>query len=74
MNFFKKVDVERFGYNNFLQAFDFMKRVVEIAMDIWWNSRWKESVYKMKEYTLMNLSFYTHFSFSGYLIKHPSMF
>ena len=41
-----KVDIERFSYNNLLQDFKFMKNVVKIAMDIWWNNRRKESVYK----------------------------
>ena len=29
-----KVDVELFGYNNFLQDFRFMKSVRKIAMDV----------------------------------------
>ena len=33
-----KVDVERFGCNNFLQDFKFMKNVVKIAINIWWNN------------------------------------
>ena len=41
-----KVDVEHFDYNNLLQDFKFMKSVVKIAMDIWWNNRRKESAYK----------------------------
>ena len=31
--------VERFGYNNFHQDFKFMKSVVEIVMDDWWNKQ-----------------------------------
>ena len=34
-----KVDVERLGYNNLRQDFKFMKSVVKIAMDVWWNNR-----------------------------------
>ena len=34
MDFFMKVDVEHFGYNNLLQDFKFIKTVVEIAMDV----------------------------------------
>ena len=29
-----KVDVERFGYNNLLQDFKFMKIIVKIQMDV----------------------------------------
>ena len=29
-----KVDIECFGYNNFLQDFKFIKSVVKIAMDV----------------------------------------
>ena len=36
--FIMKVDVERFGCNNLLQDFKFMKNVVKIAMDVWWNN------------------------------------
>ena len=32
--FIMKVDIEHFGYNNFLQNCDFMKGVVKIAMDV----------------------------------------
>ena len=39
-----KVNIEHFSYNNLLQDFKFMKSLVKIAMDVWWNSR-KESVY-----------------------------
>ena len=46
--FIMKVDVECFGCNNFLQDFKFMKKVIKIVMDIRWNNRWKESVYKKK--------------------------
>ena len=42
--FIMKVDVQRFGYNNLLQDFKFMYSVAEIAMDVWWNNRRKESV------------------------------
>ena len=31
--FIRKVDVERFDYNNLLQDFKFMKRVVKTTMD-----------------------------------------
>ena len=44
-----KVDVERFGYNNLLQDLKFMKSVVKIAMDVWWNNERKDSVYEMKD-------------------------
>ena len=37
-----KVDVERFGYNNLLQGFKFMKSIVKIAMAVWWNSKRKK--------------------------------
>ena len=40
-----RLDVECFGYDKLLQDFKFMKSVVKIAMDIWWNRR-KESEYK----------------------------
>ena len=40
--FIMKVDVERFGCNNLLRNFRFMKRVVEIVMDVWWNNRREE--------------------------------
>ena len=46
--FVMKVDVERFGCNNLLQDVKYMKSVVKIAMDIWWNGRKKENVYKKK--------------------------
>ena len=29
-----KVDVERFGYNNLLQDFKFLKNIVNITMDV----------------------------------------
>ena len=45
-----KVNDEYFGYNNLLQDFKFMKSVVKIAMDVWWNSRRKESVYKKERF------------------------
>ena len=32
--FIMKVDFECFGYNNLLQDFKFMKRVVKIVMDV----------------------------------------
>ena len=44
-----KVDFERFSYNNLLQDFKLMKNVVKIAMDVWWNNRRKESVFKKKD-------------------------
>ena len=44
-----KVGVEHFVCNNILQDFKFMKKKsVEIAMDVWWNSKRKESIYKRK--------------------------
>ena len=33
--FIMKVNVERFGWNNPLQDFKFMKNVVKIGMDFW---------------------------------------
>ena len=44
-----KVDVEHFSCNNLLQDFEFMKNVVKIAMDVWWNNMSKESVYKKED-------------------------
>ena len=43
-----KVDIEFFSYNNLLHDFKFMKNIVKILMDIWWNNRRKESVDKKK--------------------------
>ena len=45
-----KVDVKRLGYYNLLQDFKFVKSVVKIAMDAWWKSWRKESVYKIYRY------------------------
>ena len=39
---------ERFGCNNLLKGFKFMKNVVKIAMDIWWNNTRKEMCIKKK--------------------------
>ena len=44
-----KVDVERFGCNSLLQDSKFMKNVVKIAINVWWNNWRKESVYKKKD-------------------------
>ena len=44
-----KDDVEHFGYINLLLDFKFIKSVIKVAMDVWWNSRRKESVYKKKD-------------------------
>ena len=41
-----KIDVEHLCCNNLLQDFKFMKNPVKIAIDVWWNNRRKESVYK----------------------------
>ena len=46
--FIMKVDVERLGCNDLLQDFKFMKNI-KITMDVWWNNRRKESVYKKSE-------------------------
>ena len=58
--------------SDLLQDLRFTKSIVKIAMDVWWNSKRKSSVYKIGErkkkdyyiyiyiYTVMNLSFYTH--------------
>ena len=32
--FIMKVDIERFGCNNFLQDFEFMKSIIKVVMDI----------------------------------------
>ena len=45
--FIMKVGVERFNCNNRFFNFEFTKRVVKIAMDVWLNSR--ENVYKKKD-------------------------
>ena len=42
-----KVDVQRFGSDNLLQGFKFMKNL-KIAMNVW-NNRRKENVYKKKD-------------------------
>ena len=47
--FIMKVNVECFGCNNLLQDFTFMKNVVKIAMDVWWNRLSKKSVCKKKD-------------------------
>ena len=44
--FIIKINVKRFGFNNLLQDFKFMKIAVKKAMDVSWNNRKKESVYK----------------------------
>ena len=49
-----KADVECFGYNNLLQDFKF---IVKIAMDVWWNSRRKESVYKNERFITIHSAF-----------------
>ena len=49
-----KVDVKCFGFNNLLQDFKFMKSVVQIAMDVWRNTRRKESVYKERKSDLID--------------------
>ena len=43
------IKVEHFSYDNILQDFKFMKSIVKIVMDVWWNSKWKESVDKKKD-------------------------
>ena len=47
--FIMKVDVQRSGCNNLLRDFKFMKNVVKIAIDVWWNNGSKESVNKKKD-------------------------
>ena len=42
--FIMKVDIKSFGYKNLFQDSKFMKNVVKIAMDVWWNNWIKESV------------------------------
>ena len=34
---------EKYNYNNQLQDFKFMKSVVKITIDIWWNSKRKSA-------------------------------
>ena len=41
-----KVDVEPLGYNNLFWDFKFMKNVLKIVMDVWWNNRKKENLKK----------------------------
>ena len=71
--FIMKVDVEHFGYNNLLQDFKFMKSV-KITMDVWWNSRRKENVYKKKDSYIQRSYFWKyyyiwewHLKFVGFL-------
>ena len=47
--FIMKIDVKCFGRNNLLQDFKFTKSVVKIEIDVWWNKRRKENVYKKKK-------------------------
>ena len=60
VEFIKEVDVKCFDFN-ILHDFKFMKSVVKIAMDVWWNKRRKENEYKKKDslerwiYPVMNL-------------------
>ena len=63
-DFVMKVDVERFSYNNLLQDSKFMENVIEIAMDIWWNSMRKVSVYKKERF----LTVYSAFLFLKILL------
>ena len=41
-----KVAFGRFGYNNLLQGFEFIKSVVKISMDVWWNKKRNEDSYQ----------------------------
>ena len=58
--FIKKVDVERFGINNLLQDFKFMKNVVKIAIDVWWNNRRIETLYKKRKFHKKDSFFFIH--------------
>ena len=44
-----KDDIEWFGRNNLFQDVRFMKNMVEIAMEVLWNNKRRESVYKKKD-------------------------
>ena len=74
--FIMKVDVEHFGCNNLFQGFKFMKTVVKIAMDVWWNNRRNESVYKKKD-SKQHILFSTFFILSDlfpYLHTHTHIY
>ena len=45
-----KVDVEGFVISNLLEDIKFMESVAEKAIDVWWNNRRKESVYKKETF------------------------
>ena len=66
--FIMKLDVKRIGYNNLLQNFKFKKSVVEIAMDVGWNSRKKKNTFhkskvlkKVITTETFNVEFYNDF-------------
>ena len=43
------MNVEHLSSNNFLRDFRFMKTVVKIVIDVWWNNIRNESVYEKKD-------------------------
>ena len=60
-----KVDFEGFSCNNILPDFKFLRSVVWIAMDVWWNDRRKENVYKKKDSS--------EYIFSFHLLDHQEI-